>query len=110
MVGIGGFLKISLMTRKAIRRCAGKAIVRVTLVAGGRGMRAEQWETRATVIETAEIARAGELPSGNRAAVALLTPQRKTRELMIRIGRGLVILAMANPALQGHIDESAFAL
>ncbi len=72
-------------------------------------MRSDQRKSRAIMIETAEIARAGELPSGNRAAVALLTPQRKTRELVIRIGRGLVILAMANPALQRHVDEFAFA-
>lgn len=99
MIGIGRLLKLSLMARKAIRRRAGKTIVGVTLVAGGRGMRAEQWKSRAAVIKTGEITPTGKLPSGNRAAMTLLTPQRKTRELMIRIRRGLVILAMANPAL-----------
>ncbi len=110
VIRVRSLLKIRLMAGEAIRRRAGKAIVCVALVAGGRGVSAEQWKSRAAVIETAEIARAGNLPSGNRAAVAYFAAQRKTGELMIRIGRGLVILAMANPALQRHVDESALAL
>ena len=110
MIRVGGFLKIRLMAGEAIRRRAGKAIVRVALVAVGRGMRAEQWKARAAVIETAEIARTGNLPSGNRAAVAYFAAQRKTGELVIRVRGCFILLAMANPALQRHIDESAFAL
>lgn len=82
----------------------------MALVAGGRGVRAEQREARAAVIETAEIARAGNLPSRDRTAMAYFAAPRKTGELVIRIGRGLVILAVANPALQRHINESALTL
>lgn len=110
VIRVRGFLKICLMAGKTIRRRAGKTIVRVTLVAGGRRVRAEQRKTRAAVIETAEIARAGNLPTGDRAAVAYFAAQRKTGELVIRIGGGFVILSMANPALQRHIDKPAFAL
>ena len=70
MIRVRGFLKIRLMAGETIHRRAGKAVVSMALVTGGRGMRAEQWKARAAVIETAEIARAGNLPSGNRAAVA----------------------------------------
>jgi hypothetical protein len=110
MIRILGLLKIGLMAGKAIRRRTGETIVDMTLIAIHRRVNAEQGKTRATVIKGAEISQTNGLPSGNRAAVALLTAHRKAGHFVIRIGRGFVILAMAGPALQRHVDEFAVAL
>jgi hypothetical protein len=110
MIRIGGLLIIRLMAGKAIRRRTCETIVDMALVASHRRVNAEQGKTRTAVIKGADIAQTNGLPSGNRAAVALLTAHRKTGQLVIRIRRGFIILAMANPALQRHVDEFALAL
>ena len=51
VIGVGRALEIALMARETIRRCAGKAIVDVTQIAGHGQMRAGQWKARAVVIE-----------------------------------------------------------
>lgn len=110
MIGIRGVLKISLMARETIFRSSGKAAVHVTLPAIDRLMGAHQGKTRSAVIKAAEISRTGKRPAGNRAAVALLTTQRKPGKLMIGICGRLIIRLMANAALQRQINELSSAL
>lgn len=110
MIGIRGVLKISLMARETIFRCAGEAAVHVTLRAIDRLMGAHQGKTRSAVIKAAEISRTGKRPAGNRTAMALFATCRETSELVIGVGCCLIIRLMANAALQWQVDELCGAL
>lgn len=109
MIRIGRALKVGLMARKAFSRGAGETIVHVTLIASDCRMRTEQRKTCFAVIETL-AAETCDLPTGNRAVVALLAAHGKTGLAMIRIGGGVEIFLMAGAALQRQIDELRCAL
>lgn len=110
VIRIRGILEISLMARETIFRSSGKAAVHVTLSAIDCLVGAQQWKTRSAVIKAAEISHTGKRPAGNRAAVALLTTQRKSGKLMIGIRGCLIIRLMANAALQRQINKLGCAL
>lgn len=109
MIRIGWALKVGLMTRETVGWRAGETIVHMALIAGSRRMRPEQRKACFAVIETL-AAKPGDLPAGDRAAVALLAAHGKPGLAMVRIGGGVEIFLMAGAALQRQIDELRRAL
>jgi hypothetical protein len=103
MIGISSPIEILLMARKTIPRRAPKYTVAMTTITANRGVCTHQRKA-------CRVFKPGINPCSNRAAVTGFTAHRKTGQLVIRIGCCFIILAMADAALQRHIDKLAFAL